>query len=344
MFRGALDYISHARDFVAARMKAARHLIQNWEADVVMAVLTEADRVCHHYWHFSDRSHPLHPNQAPEEYRNAISGIFRVIDFELGRTLDILSDECSIVVVSDHGFGPGHSSLAAHTTLENAGLLHTTEAGDAMPGAASWFTENGKTVDWRKTKAYMPVPGSYGLNVNLKGRQVSGTVNPEDAPRVRKDIAAVFSEVRLPGSRKPAFSRILTRDEAFPGPNMERAPDLLLVPADESLMVTPSHGEEWTWSAQTGLHRHEGMWMHRSPRVKSGPLGHRVRLIDVLPTLFEDLGYECGDAFPGQAMTELFTHMPAEPLGPTPAQCGLTAQDDREIEDLTARLKAMGYL
>ncbi|HEX7286706.1 MAG TPA: alkaline phosphatase family protein [Candidatus Angelobacter sp.] len=346
MYRGDLNYIDHAVKFVPERMRAARYLLQNWNADLFTIVLTEADRVCHHYWQFSDPSHPLYEPDAPPRYISAIRTIFSLIDTELGETLKLLPDDCSVIVVSDHGFGPGHRSLAANTVLQKAGYLKTAPAATALPEIASWFTENGKTIDWENTRAYMAVPGSYGVNVNLHGRQIKGTVDPQDAERVLAEVTEAFRAIRIPETGKPAFLQILRREEAYPGPMMEQAPDLLLVPADERLMVTPSFGQEWTWSYQTGLHRHEGMWMHRSPNLKSGRLPHRIRLIDVLPTLFEDLGFDASSAFQGKPVSSVFSHAApgtsADDLQQGPPAA--TDQDELEAADLTERLKAMGYL
>ncbi len=353
MYRGELTYIEHAFNFVSERMKAARHLLQNWSADIFQIVLTEADRVCHHYWQFSDPSHPLYTTDVPAHYITAINTIFKLIDAELGETLKILPDDCSVVVVSDHGFGPGHRSLAANTVLEKAGYLKTAVAANALPDIASWFTEDGKTIDWENTRVYQPAPGSYGLNLNLRGRQAKGIVEDCDADRVLRDVTEVFKAIRIPETGKRAFQKILRREEAFPGPMMAHAPDLLLIPADERLMVTPSIAEEWTWSYQTGLHRHEGMWMHRSPRTRAGRLPHRIRLIDVLPTLFEDLGFDASEAFQGKPISEIFSKTTINSgswAGTEPANVPVSgailasSEDEYEVAELTERLKAMGYL
>ncbi|MGZ4876506.1 MAG: hypothetical protein ACXV5M_00005, partial [Candidatus Angelobacter sp.] len=242
--------------------------------------------------------------------------------------------------------GPGHRSLGANAVLKKTGYLASAPGAASSPEIASWFSEDGATVDWENTRVYMPVPGSYGLNLNLRGRQVKGTVEPEAATRVLDEVTEIFRSIRIPETGKPAFLKILRREEAYPGPMMEQAPDLLLIPADERLMVTPSIGEEWTWSYQTGLHRHEGMWMHRSPNVSSGRLPHRIRLIDVLPTLFEDLGFDASSAFQGKPISTIFSRVTsgisfeslsqAPPAGP--------GEEDLEAADLTERLKAMGYL
>lgn len=345
MYRGNLYYIEHAVNFVPERMRAARHLLKNWTADIFAIVLTEADRVCHHYWQFSDPTHPLYEPAAPLHYREAIRTIFRLVDAELGETLKLLPDDCSVVVVSDHGFGPGHRSLAANTVLKNAGFLQTRLGAASLADVASWFSEDGATVDWDNTRVYMPVPGSYGLNLNLRGRQVKGVVDPQDAERILAEVTEAFRAVRIPETGKPGFLQILRREEAYPGPMMAHAPDLLLIPADERLMVTPSFGEEWTWSYQTGLHRHEGMWLHRSPNVKTGRLPHRIRLIDVLPTLFQDLGFDANEDFQGKPVSSIFSHGPLEALPDQWQQDGSTdPEEELEAAELTERLKAMGYL
>lgn len=347
MYRGDLSYIESAVTFVAQRMRTARHLLANREVDIFSIVLTEADRVCHHYWHFSDPSHPLYDDQAPKLYREAIRTILRSIDAELGETLKLLPDDCSVIVASDHGFGPGHRSLAANRVLKDAGLLVSEAGAPFRSDVASWFSEGGTTIDWDRTKAYMPVPGSYGINLNLAGRQTKGNVTAADATHVLNDIVAAFASVRVPETDELAFARVIRREEAYPGPMMKEAPDLLLIPADERLMVTPSFKDQWTWSYQTGLHRHEGMWMQRSPRTRSGWLPDRVRLIDVLPTMLEDLGLDTVGAFQGEAVSSVFSHsrvMDVAEYKNTPYGAPYAGEEDLEVADLTERLKAMGYL
>ena len=346
MYRGELNYIEQAVRFVPERMRAARFLLQNWDADIFQIVLTEADRVCHHYWQFSDPAHPLYTTDVPASYITAIHTILKLIDAELGETLALLPDDCSVVVVSDHGFGAGHRSLAANRVLEKAGFLKVTTAAEALPDTASWFTEDGKTIDWANTRVYQPVPGSYGLNLNLRQRQAKGTVDTVDADRVLREVTEVFKAICVPETGKPAFANVLRKEEAFPGPMMDRAPDVLL-------MVTPSITEEWSWSYQTGLHRHEGMWMHRSPGIRAGRLPHRIRLIDVLPTLFEDLGFDASESFQGKPVSEIFSHSVSNTYSPAGAQAEAntgsgsvpsSSEDEYEVADLTERLKAMGYL
>src|SRR6185503_14914545 len=58
MFRGDLGYLDEAVANVEARVRSVEYLVRAHPTDLVMVVLTEADRVGHHYWHFCDPAHP----------------------------------------------------------------------------------------------------------------------------------------------------------------------------------------------------------------------------------------------------------------------------------------------
>lgn len=349
MFRGEMGYIHEALPNVRARFASLKYLMNKYPVDVVMFVLTEADRVSHHYWQYSDSTHPGFEEPPDPAYKTAIRDIYVELDGLLGNILELLPDECSLSIVSDHGFGPGHSSFNVHFWLEHLGLFKTQKCPpeqSLQTGQASWFSHDGCQVDWDNTKMYMPVPGSFGLNINLKGRQARGAVAPADKDALLKEISAGLAEVKYPASGKPLFQTILRAEEAFPGPHMGSAPDLFLMPADESLMVVGSlEGPLWGRSEQTGLHRYEGMWIHRSQKTRCGRSQQRVRLIDVIPTVLAEMGVACPPT-EGRPVTEIFS----TPVGQHQSQAGADPlakhgkDEEWEDADLTRRLRAMGYL
>jgi arylsulfatase A-like enzyme len=91
-----------------------------------------------------------------------------------------MTDEnTTVALISDHG-SVGHAEARVQwRLLENAGLM-TYFPGD--PGR-TWRNKN---VDWSRTKAYPW--GSGFVNVNLKGREPTGIVEPEDYDKVVKEI------------------------------------------------------------------------------------------------------------------------------------------------------------
>ncbi|MFF4529117.1 alkaline phosphatase family protein [Streptomyces sp. NPDC001407] len=355
MFRGDMAYLEEAERNVAARVRSVRHLMTTRPTDVVMVVLTEADRVGHHYWHYGDPGHPGH-RPAPEGsgWDVAMPRIYQAIDHAVGELLELVDEDTSVVLVSDHGLGTGRHGLSVHTLLEEAGLLATAPGEEPQDAAASWFAGNGRHVDFRRTSVYMPVPGSYGLNINVRGRQQRGTVAPRDRERVMDEVTGLLSGLAGPEGQQ-VFRAVRPREEAYPGPHTGRAPDLLLVPRDETVLPVPDlGGDVWRPSAQTGLHRYRGLWAHRSPRVRPGRLPGTVALTDTLPTLLTDLGAAWPSDIHGRPVTAVLDDgvrvPPSDPrveATGTPATtipAAASAADAAEDAYTSDRLREMGYL
>jgi predicted AlkP superfamily phosphohydrolase/phosphomutase len=353
MFRGDLNYLDEAERNVSARVRSIRYLMQSRPTDVVMAVLTEADRVAHHYWHYWDPAHPRHEPAPPGSgWELAVSRIYRAIDTAIGELVDLVDENTIVMLVSDHGSGIGQYGLAIHTVLAEAGLLATEPEDRPQEGAASWFVDGGQRVDFARTAVYMPVPGCYGLNVNLKARQARGTVAPRDRIRVLEEVTGLLHGLRTPEGNR-VFSEIMPREEIYPGPACGRAPDLVMIPADESVLPVPElTGRCWRPSAQTGLHRYRGMWALRSPRVRPGRLDRPISLVDTVPTLLADLGAGWPDDIDGRPRLEVFAVAPrplrpvprlslAAHLGAQPSACPGELPEDSYTSD---RLREMGYL
>ncbi|GAA4855209.1 alkaline phosphatase family protein [Saccharopolyspora rosea] len=353
MFRGDLGYLDEAERNVAARARSMSYLLRHHPTDVAMVVFTEVDRVGHHYWHFCDDAHPRYePAPDGSGWERALTRIYQAVDAAIGELLALVDSDTAVVLVSDHGLGLGRYGFAVHELLEQAGLLRTRPATGAS-GAASWFTGGGREVDFENTRVYQPVPGSYGLNVNLRGRQRRGAVRESERRAVLDEVADLLRGVAVPGGGR-LVREVLPREDAYPGPHVSAAPDLLLVPADESVLVGPELGQGlWHPSAQTGLHRHAGMWAHASPNARPGRLAEPVRLTSVIPTLLTDLGAGWPSTVPGTPVTAALAsdvdvpgprpelERAEEASGPVaPAPTGPAEED----EYTRRRLREMGYV
>lgn len=276
MYDASPDYPERAKKYIQARTRTVKHLITNRPTDVVAVVYTEIDRVCHHYWHGLDLSHPEH-EQASLEEKEVIADIYAEIDRAFAEILDLVDDDCLVMVVSDHGFGPGIRGLRLHQILNQEGFcFFKNDSAFEMPkhkarndtdSTANYLT----AFDWERTTIYMPTPGCYGVNLNLKGRQVSGIVAASEKKAILNAVSEYLLELSDPSTNNALFEAILPSDQAYAGTYTAKAPDLLLVPADPALMLLHDIGGSlWDTAGQTGLHRLEGVWMLRAPGVYPG--------------------------------------------------------------------------
>ncbi|MCP4656361.1 MAG: hypothetical protein GY856_13190 [bacterium] len=373
MYDGSEDYPERARGFVRGRVRAVRHLLQQRPVDVLAVVISELDRVCHHYWHAADPAHPRHAEAGPRD-KDVILRICVEIDRAFGEILEGIEGDCPVLVVSDHGFGPGYRGLRLHHLLADGGFctfdhsqpdVHDPVEPDRELEISGTLPE----LVWEETLAYVPCPGSFGVNLNLKGRQRRGAIEPADRERALRDVAAYLRELSDPEGEGPLFSAVVPGEQAYAGPFAHRAPDLLLVPADPSLMVLCDlRGGAWTRDGQTGLHRMEGVFMLAAGGVPSGERDRPMAVEAVAGELLDVLGIESHDiprhppsahldalraaGLPATAWSETLDPSPVLPLagGPVTAEAAAapTGPEHEPVppgdEEIRQRLRQMGYL
>lgn len=337
MFRGDFAYIDEALQNIEARTRSIRYLLSTRPVDLFMVVVTELDRVGHHYWHFADRAHPAYA-ASEERYSAAIRRTCIAIDALLGAMIEAVP-EASLLVVSDHGMGPGHDDLSLNLWLEQAGYLAARKPEGAPNAAiAPWFRDDTAEVDWEHTRAFCPVPGSFAVNVNLRGRQCGGTVAAVDFARTCQEITDGLLELRHPRTGLPAISRVLRGEECHMGPFVSTSPDLVVIPRDEATFLGSAiSGPLWRPSYQTGIHRHRGLWMQCAPHTAAGRITAPLRIVDVAPTMMRAFDLEPPTSVDGAAIDL------SRGIEPSVSMC---APDDfQQLETVvTERLRAMGYL
>ena len=343
MYRGQLDYVELAEGFVRGRTKAVRHLLSERPVDALFVVYSEVDRVSHHFW--GDR----------EEPREEVLRSYELFDEALGELLELVSDDCLVAVGSDHGFGLCTGNLYVHELLETAGLCATKyvreTSHDDGPAAeldadesASWFTSGARylrTMDWQRTLAFMPAPGCFGLNLNLRGRHRQGQVSPgAEAKAVRERLAEAVTTLFVDEAGEPLFD-LVEREEVYRGSQVAKAPDLLLLPRRPDVMPHPGlPGEPWGRPTQEAIHREAGVVFLRGESVPVGAALSPARVEDVAPTLLALLGLPVQEGLDGKWLVGRDSPAiePRQPYGGAPE---LREDDEHVLED---RLAAMGYI
>ena len=101
-------------------------------------------------------------------------------------------------------------------------------------------------MDWSRTKAYCLLTDLEGcIRINLKGREPLGIVEPgAEYEAVLAAIDTALGQLVDPATGRPAVTRILRADTAFPGVRRDRLPDLVVhwsreAPMSSSRTPTP---------------------------------------------------------------------------------------------------------
>jgi predicted AlkP superfamily phosphohydrolase/phosphomutase len=170
-------------------------------------------------------------------------------------------------------------------------------------------------VDWSRTRAY--AQGNFGqIFLNLKGRQPSGCVAPQEVGSLIEDLKADLKSIPHPDTGEPLVEHVYERDELYHGPHVGLAPDLTVVLTDwryrtiglhdftTNRVIAPAFGP-------TGDHRLEGILIATGPSIRPGAEPTEASLLDVAPTVLHLLGVHVPDDVDGRILAELLDHEPA---------------------------------
>jgi predicted AlkP superfamily phosphohydrolase/phosphomutase len=222
------------------------------------------------------------------------------------------------------GVSPRTVATVAQRFLPEAVYRRLVESGYPVP-----TFQLARRVDWDESNAVALSQGPLYLNRERLG---------DDYESFRASLRADLESFAAAADRP--LDRVLTASEAYDGPHLDAAPDLVLVPNDGWEIyggITPSVVEDQVTSWTSG-NDPTGMLLVHGPDVQSGSLGERS-LLDVMPTVLRY--FDCavptdvdGDTVAG-AFRRDFSDEEREPIRPERAEPGGSdAALERRLEDL----------
>ena len=213
----------------ATRAEAVRYFWEREQWDYFEAVVTGTDRLHHFLWNAVVKAdHPLHGRAM--SYYKAVDGMIgeQWDRFHKGRPGDREGE--GFMLLSDHGFTGLRFDVRLNAWLREEGYLDyakddPTSVGDIAPQA---------------TRAFCLDPGR--IYVNVRGRFAQGCVDPAGASALRDEIATKLRALTHDG--EPAIRRVFTREEAFHGPLLGQAPDLVAISHDGFDLKGTTRGQD----------------------------------------------------------------------------------------------------
>jgi predicted AlkP superfamily phosphohydrolase/phosphomutase len=370
------EFIADLADLIDTQTRYALRLMRDHPTDFTMVHFLATDNGQHALWKHQDTTHPDHDPAQAARYANAIRDIYARLDAIVGQMIALVPD-ATVIVMSDHGFGPLHRIVNLNMLFLETGLLALKRTPwvqlrawafkRGLTPASVWklieriglqnmvtrFSRKARNqvvnrflgfedVDWSRTLAYSM--GHVGqVYLNLKGREPQGIVEPGDYVAVRQRVMDVLRQLPVP------VDRIIPREEVASGAYLDRAPDLHLILDGYRTIAFPlfaTDGKIVTRQIRgdSGCHRLHGVLIARGPSIAKGKI-EGARIIDLAPTILHLMNVPVPDDMDGRVLTEaLVSHSPIETQAAVPAshaQEDLTAEEAAEVEE---RLRALGYL
>jgi predicted AlkP superfamily phosphohydrolase/phosphomutase len=341
-------YLAGIDEQIRHRVALFRSMWAREKFDFSMLFFLDTDGASHYYWKYMD--------DPASRFSGAIARVYEAVDRAVGEVLDIVGADASVMLASDHGFGPLRRVLFLNNWLGERGYLVFGKRGlRALVRALRGMPRT--EIDWSRTRAYFS--GTIGnIFVNLKGREPEGTVEPSEYDALCETLKREFLEFRDPASGEQVIEAVYTRAEICPsGP--PSAPDLVLtfrpgfsVVGDEMRL----HGlrdkgrvmdDSFNWS---GIHEAEGIVMGLGEPFREGGTRGEADIVDISPTILYLLGVPVPRALDGKVMAEAvgdaYREAHAVQMGDASAEGsgGAARLSPEELDQISEQLRNLGYI
>lgn len=369
---------------VRAKGKMARWAWEQGEWDCFVTVFDETDPISHYFWHFMDEAHPAHPGQTAHRYDTAIEDVYRAVDEEIGRMLELIPPSAHVFIMSDHGSRRNSGGqLCLKGLLRELGLEVATErkakqglgnlalkaaervpsswrhlARGLLPGVSSRMlrTSAAGDIDYPHTRAYtFWCNGCAEPFLNIAGREPQGILRPgAEVDEVVGLLRQALLQAEDAKTGEKLVASVERATDIYAGPHVDRAPDLLVTWTDAVVqggLRTQVDDRELVIPAvpnldwRTGNHRREGLLIAAGPQVAAGATPGDVSITDLPATFLAMLDVPAPGELDGKVRHDLISGL----QDVTPAQ---TAVEEQPAEGYTAdeeaaieeRLADLGYL
>jgi len=203
------------------------HALERQRSGVVVSVFDATDRLQHTFLRFREADHPANAGADVVKHQHVIRDLYRRSDDLVGRTLEQLGDDDTLIVMSDHGFKPFRRAVNLNAWFREQGYLRLEgdpDQGD-LPELPEGEAVPATRIDWSRTRAY--ANGLAGFYLNVAGRERLGLVPAAEAEALRDEIMD-----RLRGFMDPAggeaIREVWASAEAYRGPYRAEAPDVIV--------------------------------------------------------------------------------------------------------------------
>jgi predicted AlkP superfamily phosphohydrolase/phosphomutase len=297
------DYIIDVRDFrtndkdrllsqvylmTERRFKVARGLLARKPWDFFMMVEMGTDRIHHGFWRYGDPAHRLYEPGNP--YEHAIRDYYVYLDTEIGKLLELLPKDCTVLVVSDHGAKTMIGGVCINDWLIREGYLNLKAP--LLSGPTKFKLD---MVDWPNTTAWGEGGYYSRIFLNVQGREPQGKIPAADYQRVRDELKAKLEAIEGPGGA-PIGTRAFKPEEVYRACR-NIPPDLIVYLGNLDWRSVGSLGNPsiHTFENDTGPddanHAEKGICIMAS-LDGGGPQGKRegLSIYDITPTLLDLFG------------------------------------------------------
>lgn len=263
------EFIEDAHATLDGRFEALSHYVEQDDWGLLFGVFMTTDRVNHFL--FEDY-------EEDGEYKEEFLDFYRKVDDYLGRLREMLSEDVTMVVASDHGFTTLDHEIHLNEWLRQEGWLSYERDDHDSFGDISDDIE-----------AYSLTPGRF--YISLEGREPHGSVAEDDYKEKRGELKEALKTLEGPDEGE-VCARVVEKEEAYSGTHDDIAPDLVAIPNHgfNFRASFSSHDSVFDTGPRNGMHSFDNACLFVDD--ENTEVGDGTNLLDITPTLLDLMDIE----------------------------------------------------
>ena len=293
---GALNedqWLDKANMILEERIVQYRHALKEFESGCLFFYFGTPDQISHIFWRDQDPDHPGRLEKQGDKYAKVVEETYVKMDALVGEAMQAMTDDDTLIVMSDHGFASFRRGFNLNTWLHHNGYItrHTSNADEGdSPHAIGPFAD----VDWTQSTAYGI--GLNGLYLNLAGREKNGIVTDSEKSDLLQKLTDELLAVR-DADGSTVIERVYNTAVDYVDADPNIAPDLLIGYArnyragwptllgDFSEDIIEDNKDRWSGDHCIAAHLVPGILLSNKPISVDDP-----DLRDLAPTLLSAFG------------------------------------------------------
>lgn len=308
---------------IAKKGDLACHYLGQGGWDLFLTTFDESHCAGHKAWHLHDAHHPRHDREIAGRVGDPVKDVYVAIDAQIGRLVDLVGPDTSVILLSGTGMGPNFSGN--HLLDEVLGRLedHGPSLGRiaSRPARLIWskilprhiraklrsrvvHVEQSLIESDRKRRKAFTVPHndiSGAIRLNLVGREPNGRVHPgAEADELCAQLTRDLMELRNLETGEPMVKRVVRTADLYKGEHVGDFADLFVVWNKSGTVKSVGSPKIGTISRsftgnRSGDHTPHGLFMAYTPGAAAGHRDEPISILDLAPTVASLLGVALDD-------------------------------------------------
>lgn len=312
---GKARFLDRLPGVAEKRTDAMKKLLGRTDWRLGFVVYTGLDRLQHYLWEDMGEG---------TEYGDAIPDHYALLDEQIGRLVEQAGENTTVMVVSDHGFGPLRKNIYLNTWLQQNGYMEL-KTGDEGGGGGFFGITQQQVVDvlarfgiLEPVKAVaeflgfnpgasLPSPGLSDIDVeasqayagNFGGKiHLTGNVPETERDALLTEIRDGLLSITDPDTNEQVFEAVHRAEDVYTG-DMADAPDLILEPRPgyRAVGFLGRRAVVKEPPLKTGTHTRDGIYVLTVPGEDRD-----ADITDIAPTILDVLDLEPLDGMDGTSL------------------------------------------